>query len=99
PPPSTESPEAPGGEASPAPPRPVVHGRDQHDPASAQMVLVLGQPADAASLAPWASPEEVDLPAWSRRWEAPDQRGGSSVDLADGEGESPVGVREDPARA
>ncbi len=59
----THGPQAAGGPPSPSPPGPAVHGRHQQSPPSIAVVVISRQPADAASVAPGAGAEEVDLQA------------------------------------
>ena len=91
-----DGPQAPGGQAAPSPSRPAIPGRVEQDSASSRVVVVCGQLPDAPSLAPRPGAKEVDLPGEVRRRQAADPGGGSRPHPADGEGEPPVGVHQDP---
>jgi hypothetical protein len=65
----------------------------------ARVVVVPREPADAPSVAPGARATEVDLPAAISGRQAPDPRCGSRAHPADGPGEPPMGLHQDPGRA
>jgi hypothetical protein len=71
----------------------------EQDSPSSTVVVIFGQPADPPSVAPGAGAKEVDLPSNVNRRQTTDQGGDSRADPADGEGESEVGMPQDPGRA